>query len=169
MNTRLRGVLYALLLAATVYFRPDGKGIEWPGIVALELSPLETYTNYIVGGWSDAGMKAAVRLQAQDDIWIPIYAMTLAFGCYLASTGKWGRRLMYLSLFAGVCDLIENRAINRMLAGETVQPWPAISSAFAAVKFAIAIVAAIYTLRGAVLWMRRGRSQSTSARASGDT
>ncbi len=146
--------IYALLLAATVYFRPDGKGMEWPGIVALELAPIETYANYIVGGWSDAGMKAAVRLQQQDDPWIPIYSATLALGCYLATTGKWGRRWMYGSIIAGICDLIENRAINRMLAGETVQPWPAISSTFATIKFLLIIAAVIYTLRGFYRFVR---------------
>jgi hypothetical protein len=154
--------IYVLLLAATVYFRPDGKGMEWPGIVALELAPLETYTNYIVGGWSDAGLKAAVRLQQQDDPWIPIYSATLALGCYLATTGIWGRRWMYGSMVAGICDVIENRAINRMLAGETVQPWPAISSTFATIKFVLVIAAVLYTLRGAVLWGMRARSSSGS-------
>ena len=150
--------VYALLLVATVYFRPDGKGMEWPGIIALELAPLETYTNYIVGGWSDAGMKAAVRLQQQDDPWIPIYTATLALGCCLAGTRK---RWMYGSILAGICDLIENRAINRMLAGETVQPWPAISSTFATIKFVLIFVAVIYTLRGFYLFVRRRLNPQT--------
>jgi hypothetical protein len=150
--------IYVLLLVATILFRPDGRGMEWPGIVALELSPLETYTNYIIGGWSDAGVKAAIRLQQQDDPWTPIYSATLALGCYLGSTGKWGKRWMYGSIVAGVCDLIENRAINRMLAGETVQPWPAVSSAFATIKFVLIIAAVIYTLRGFAMWVKRVRA-----------
>lgn len=166
MRKYLPGV-YALLLAATVYFRPDGRGMEWPGIFALELSPLETYTNYIVGGWSDAGMKAAIRLQVQDDLWIPIYSLTLALGCYLATTGKWGKRWMYGSLIAGICDMIENRAINRMLAGETVQPWPAISSTFATIKFLLVIGAVVYTLRAVVRWIVRKARFSLAETASG--
>jgi hypothetical protein len=150
--------VYVLLLAATIFFRPDGRGIESPGIIALELSPLETLSNVIIGGWSDAGVKAAIRLQEQDDPWIPVYSATLALGCYLASTGKWGKRWMYGSILAGVCDLIENRAINRMLAGETVQPWPAVSSTFATIKFVLVIAAVIYTLRGFVIWMKRVRT-----------
>ncbi len=147
--------IYALLLAATVYFRPDGRGIESPGIIALELSPMETTTNYIIGGWSEAGLQAAIRLQRQDDLWIPIYSATLALGCYLAATGKWGRRWMCGAIVAGICDLVENRAINRMLAGETVQPWPAISTTFAAIKFMLVIAAIAYTLRGFTVWLRR--------------
>jgi len=144
-------VAYVILLLATILLRPDATGMEPPGIIPLELATTETFANVIVGGWSEAGIKAAKRLQAQDDPWIPIYAVTLATGCILAG-GKWGRRLMLASLIAGFCDLIENRAINRMLDGQTMQPWPAISGVFAFLKFALILAAVIYTLRAGLRW-----------------
>jgi hypothetical protein len=152
----LPGVLYVLLLIATVTMRPDGKGMESPGIVPLELATTETFANIIIGGWSADGLAAAKRLQAQDDIWIPIYSLTLALGCYLAGRDtKWGRRWMIGSIVAGVCDLIENQAINKMLDGLSGQPWPAISAAFAFTKFVLVIAAIVYTLMKAFQWARR--------------
>ncbi len=142
---------YAVLLAATILLRPNTAGIEPPGIVALELSTIEAAANVVIGGWSEAGVKAAKRLQAEDDPWIPIYAVTLATGCILAG-GKWGRRLMLASLIAGFCDLIENRAVNKMLEGQTMQPWPAISGIFAFIKFILIIAAVVYTLRAGLRW-----------------
>lgn len=146
-------VAYVLLLAATILLRPNSQGVEPPGIVALELATTETFANVIIGGWSDNGIKAAKRLQAEDDPWVPIYAVTLATGCIMAG-GKWGRRLMLGSLIAGFCDLIENRAINKMLDGQTMQPWPAISGVFAFIKFALVLAAIVYTLRAFFKWGR---------------
>ena len=157
MIKRFLPYVYAALLMATFWLKPDGKGIESPGIVALELSSIETIANVIIGGWSADGLAAAKRLQAQDDIWIPVYAASLALGCYLAG-GKWGRRLMYGSMIAGVCDFIENRAINRMLDGESGQPWPAVSAVFAFIKFAIVIAAIVYTLKAGFRWLRSLRA-----------
>ncbi len=146
-------VAYIILLAATILLRPDNTGVEPPGIVALELATTETFANVIIGGWSDAGLKAAKRLQSQDDPWVPIYSVTLATGCIMAG-GKWGRRLMLGSLIAGFCDLIENRAINQMLNGQSMQPWPAISAFFAAIKFILIIAAIVYTLKSGFSWAR---------------
>ena len=152
----LPGVLYVLLLIATVTMRPDGKGMESPGIVPLELATTETFANIIIGGWSADGLAAAKRLQAQDDIWIPIYSLTLAPGCYLAGRDtRWGRRWMIGSIVAGVCDLIENRAINRMLEGLSAQPWPATSAIFAFTKFVLILGAVFYTLKKAYQWSSR--------------
>jgi hypothetical protein len=158
----LPGVLYVLLLIATVAMRPDGKGMESPGIVPLELATTETFANIIIGGWSADGLSAAKRLQAQDDIWIPIYSLTLALGCYLAGRDtKWGRRWMIGSIIAGACDLIENRAINKMLDGMSGQPWPAISSVFAFTKFVLVIAAVIFTVTRGVKWARHLVAPST--------
>ena len=45
---------------------------------------------------------------------------------------------------AGILDYVENYAINQMLAGMVVKPWPAVSSKCAAIKFALIGTGFIY-------------------------
>jgi hypothetical protein len=56
----------------------------------------------------------------------------------------------WAALVAGVLDFIENRAINRMLAGAVENPWPQLSFICAALKFLILTACFIYVLSGLV-------------------
>lgn len=58
------------------------------------------------------------------------------------------------ALGAAACDAVENAALLLILDGHTGQPWPAISTGFASVKFILAVAASLYALCGWLMTLR---------------
>ena len=99
------------------------------------------------------------------------YAYLVAYGLFLAGAciavadraRRAGRRrlaalgppLAWGALAAAACDAVENAALLLILDGHTGQPWPAISTSFASVKFILAVAASLYALCGWLVTLRR--------------
>jgi hypothetical protein len=66
-----------------------------------------------------------------------------------------GPLLAWGALGAAACDAVENAMLLLILDGQTGQPWPALVSALATVKFALAASASLYALGGWVATLRR--------------
>ena len=83
-------------------------------------------------GWGETGRLAARAQLAWDLGFIPGYALLL----WLIATGvRAGRGLSLLAPAAAVADLAENFMLHRLLEGDTSQPWPALATLFASLKF----------------------------------
>jgi len=77
---------------------------------------------------------------------------------YQSTGGAFGMAMYWLGLplcwaiiVAGACDMIENVGMLQVIAKNGLQPWPAITSTFSAVKWCITTFGATYSLVGLVL------------------
>jgi hypothetical protein len=117
----------------------------------------EVRASKILEKWSDAD-KRAVRLSlVLDFVFIVIYVTCIAVACMLAADalvaapwpgGGMGAIFVRAIIIAGLLDAIENVAQLFMLAGYKAQPWPALASVCASLKFCLVGVTVIYALYG---------------------
>ncbi len=83
-------------------------------------------------GWGDAGRDAARAQLVWDFGFIAGYGLLL----WLTATGAGaGRPTAMLGPAAAVADLAENLMLHRLLQGDASQPWPALATLFASLKF----------------------------------
>ena len=101
---------------------------------------------------------------ALDFVFILIYVAGLAVACALAANaldaagwpggGGIGGLFVRAIIIAGLLDAVENGAQLLMLAGHKAQPWPALASVCASIKFVLAVATILYALYGgaAFVW-----------------
>ena len=136
-----------LLLGLTYWLRPRPEPAlktaqaGW-GIVSLELAFTEERAGHLIASWGPA-RDAAIRLQAQDDIWLLVYSTTLALACVMVS-GRFAGLLAWAQWLAGLFDFLENRAISQMLAGAVAAPWPQVAGVCASLKFLLILSGLVY-------------------------
>jgi hypothetical protein len=129
-----------------------------PPPLRLQFAWSEVRASKILDKWSDAD-KRAVRLNlALDFVFIVIYIAGLTVACALANDaliaagwpggGRMGHIFAGAIVVAGLLDAVENSAQLLMLAGPRTQPWPALASVCASIKFFLATVTVLYTLYG---------------------
>jgi hypothetical protein len=129
-----------------------------PPPIRLQFAWSETRASKILDKWSHAD-KRAVRLNlALDFVFILIYVAGIAVACAMAANaldaagwpggGGSGRLLARAIIIAGLLDAVENGAQLLMLAGQKAQPWPALASVCASIKFILAVVTILYALYG---------------------
>ncbi len=128
-----------------------------PPPLRLQFAWSEVTASKILGKWSDAD-KRAVRLNlALDFIFIVIYVTGIALACALAAdalgAARWpgggmGERFARAIIIAGLLDAVENSVQLLMLAGHKTQPWPALASICASIKFLLVTVTLLYALYG---------------------
>lgn len=129
-----------------------------PPPLRLQFAWSEVRASKILEKWSDAD-KRAVRLNlVLDFLFIAIYVTGLAVTCALAADaiiaagwqggGRMGHTFAGAIVIAGLLDAVENLAQLLMLAGPRTQPWPALASACASIKFFLATVTVLYALYG---------------------
>lgn len=147
-----------VLLLATDRFMKQLVVSVRPPPLRLQFAWNEIQASKILEKWSDAD-KRAVRLNlALDFVFVVIYVTCLAVACALAADalsaagwpggGRMGHIFAGAIVVAGLLDAVENSAQLLMLAGLKTQPWPALASACASVKFFLAAVTVLYALYG---------------------
>lgn len=124
------------------------------GIVSFELVWNLEGLERVIGPWSEAVRTEAIRIILIDYAYLLLYSTTLALICLMV--GRWSRAwnlnfysrlgliIAWLAWIAGLCDAIENAASLKLLLSEPVAPWPWVMSFFAAVKFTLLGLVALY-------------------------
>ena len=127
------------------------------GVVSFELAGSLERANDILGSWDAAARERAAFGLGLDFLFIPVYALTIALGCELASQSLKARQwplerfsayLAWGLLFAGLLDIIENIALTITLFGTPSPPYPQIAAASAVIKFTLIFLALVYALYG---------------------
>jgi hypothetical protein len=155
-----RGISYVILLLLTLLVGSKTNVELKPRMLKLELAGKKEKAKEVIEAWRENHLiDNALALQKWDDYFLILYSLATSLACIIvtdamfspASSGyRWGLALAWAALVAGVLDFIENRAINRMLAGQVEDYWPQLSCACAALKFLILIACFIYVLGGLV-------------------
>lgn len=160
-----------LALLAAMQSAEDRMTEDGPGIVSFELAGSADRSQEIQDEWGEDGRDAA-----RQQLWID-YGFMLAYGAFLvlaaaatrdlAHSRGW-RRLVAVGALAvpagGIaagCDAIENACLLLTLGGAGA--WaPATATVFAAVKFALLLIAIAYILAGLAMRLRN-RLRPTAA------
>jgi hypothetical protein len=101
-------------------------------LLTFEFVCTERRAQQILAGWGDAGRDAARTQLVWDFGFIVGYGLLLWLGAKAAGTG---RLIVSLGPAAAVADLCENLTLIRLLNGDLIQPWPALATLFASLKF----------------------------------
>ena len=145
----MRNVLWIAALISTVLmveFRPMDARLTGGKIIALEFAGTEGRARAMIESWGVSGLAGARAIQVRDSWWPWLYGVSLACACLLAG-GPGAAQWAGASIVAVVFDLIENAGMNRMLAGDANQPWPALATLFASIKFLLILAALWHVLR----------------------
>lgn len=102
-------------------------------LLSFEFVTTSHRASQMVDGWGDAGRSAARAQLAWDLGFIAGYGLLLSLG---AKAAQLGRPIVLLGPAAALADLCENLSLLRLLQGDTFQPWPALATSFASLKFA---------------------------------
>jgi hypothetical protein len=159
-------VISIVLFLTLGYFMQQLVAPVQPRPLCLQFAWSNTRASEILTAWNKAdGAVRRVRLNlALDFVFIVIYVTGLAVACTLAAdalgAARWpgagmGGALVWAIIIAGLLDAVENVAQLRMLAGHTTQPWPALVSVCASVKFLLAALALLYALYGGAAFVFR--------------
>jgi len=159
--------LLAVLLALTVFaaYKTNQPLNIFP-INALELAPSVEAAKVIIESWrqKDPNLDAAHLLQFRDNFFILCYSTFLALGCFIVADRLYrseptanlhGKLFAWLMSVAGILDYVENHAINKMIDGSIVHPWPTVSSVSASIKFALIGTGSVYMLSSLVVRVLR--------------
>lgn len=162
-----RPPVLAVLAALTVFVGyKTNQSLNIFPVTALELAPNEQAAQIVIDCWrgTDPDLKAAHLVQYRDNFFILCYSTFLALGCVIVADWLYssestanlhGKLLAWLMWVAGILDYVENYAINKMLDGNIVQPWPTVSSVSASIKFALIGTGAVYLLSSLVVRVLR--------------
>jgi hypothetical protein len=141
------------------------------GIIDFEFVRTTGRAHQILSEWGGSGRSAARTSLWIDYGYLIAYALLLALACRavadrfrLAGRETWARLggpLAWAALGAGLFDAIENAALLRILSGHTDQPYPALASIAAGLKFALLAVAVVYAVGG---WLASRGSGPAEAR-----
>jgi hypothetical protein len=99
-----------------------------------------------------------------DYLFMPLYAIALAFGTLLAAQKRkgWFRSLGavagYGAFVAALFDAVENFSLWQVLLGASESSYPAIAAFCATIKFALIIFGLIYSLLG---WLLPSKKTAT--------
>ena len=153
-----RGLTFILLFVGTLIVGARTNiELKPKRMLSLELAGTKDRAEKIILAWKANGtFEKAFTLQKWDDYFLLLYSLTFALGCVVVAdvygdpAHKLGLWLAWLALGAGFLDVVENRAINRMLAGHIENYWPQLSFICAACKFAILLACFLYIGGGVV-------------------
>jgi hypothetical protein len=155
-------VISVVLLFLANHFMKQLVAAVRPPPLDLQFAWGEARASKILKKWSDAD-KRAVRLNlALDFVFIVIYVTSIALACALGADalavagwpgGGMGGIFVRAIIIAGLLDAIENVAQLLMLAGHKTQPWPALASLCASIKFFLAGVALLYAFYGGAAYV----------------
>lgn len=151
-------VISIVLLIAASHFMKQLVATVRPPPICLQFAWSEGRASQILEKWSEADKRAARLNLALDFVFIVIYVTGIALACALAAdaldAARWpggggmGGMFARAIIIAGLLDAVENVAQLLMLAGSRTQPWPALASVCASLKFFLIGVALLYALYG---------------------
>jgi hypothetical protein len=123
------------------------------GILSFELAGNPETARAITDSWKHMRLwLGAASSLGIDYVFMPIYALALAFGSLLAMHRHegWIRSLGAVAAYAGFAaatfDAVENYALLRVLLGEVQSSYPAIAAFCAILKFGLILFGALYGL-----------------------
>lgn len=123
------------------------------GIVSFELAKNVSNTTRIVDNWKEKDLLLATGLSLGFDfLFILAYSSFIALLLFLVSykKSKWvfrlGKLLIWLVLFAGFVDIIENISLIQLLFNDKTQMWVTIAYYMASTKFALLGISFIFII-----------------------
>lgn len=121
-------------------------------VVGFEMVATTQQAELVLAGWGEVG-QAAARTQLLLD-----FGFLVGYGLlmWLTATALRAPRLALLGPVAAVADALENIALLVIVGGRTAQPWPALATTFAIVKF-VALTAWLVGVAATVVRQRRTR------------
>ena len=147
-SLRKRLFYFFLALTLTIFgvFRFLDQPLQPNGIVAFELAGNVASAQRIVDAWNaDARLFAAFGL-GFDYLFMPVYALALAFGLLLARGEQPSRYHSFANLAAwgafaaALFDAVENYALWHTLTLNAVSPYPQLAAICAVIKFALLLL-----------------------------
>jgi hypothetical protein len=123
-----------------------------PNIVDFEFCRTVDKANSILNAWNQtARIQAAFNL-GFDYLYIPIYSTTIALACVWAANKLGGNRIWHNMgmLFAwgiwvaAILDCVENYALLKMLEGTVANPYPALATMCASMKFSLILLCLVF-------------------------
>lgn len=127
------------------------------GIVSFELAGSPQNAAHIVLTWSESAVLNAAFGLGIDYLFMPLYALALAFSTLLAA-GKHAGWLRSLGAAAGygafaapLFDAVENYALYQVLLGAFDSSYPALAAACAAIKFGLLVFGLVYAVLAGVI------------------
>jgi hypothetical protein len=159
--------LFVLVLGVGALAAPSLGKIGQRGVTILDLESMRTSTKAaeLIARLGSGGVDDARMATYLDFPLLVLYGVALSAACIVvaaraadrgsARLAAAGRSIAWLALIAAACDAVEDVAILVVLGGNVDQPWPAIASVFAAVKFGLLAVVIVYLVAGLALTLRR--------------
>lgn len=165
INVNLRKPLFITFLLLTLIlfaiFRVLDKPLQTDyapsGIVSFELAGSPQNAAHMVLTWSSEAMLNASFGLGIDYLFMPIYAIALAFGTLLAANrhGGWLKSLGvaagYGTFAAPLFDAVENWALFNVLSGAFESPYPEIAFYCALAKFGLLFFGIVFAFVGWIL------------------
>ena len=131
------------------------------GIVSFEFAGSSQNAAHMVLTWSDQALLNASFGLGIDYLFMPVYALALAFGTLLAAGRHegWFRSLGavagYGAFAAALFDAVENYALFRVLSGAFDSSYPSIAAICATIKFLWLVLGLLYAIAGGVIPKRK--------------
>lgn len=128
------------------------------GIMQLEMVRTSPKAAQLTSALGPDGLSAARQQLYVDFGLLVLYGIVLSAACVLLAQraqrrnamgiAKAGPLFAALAVIAAACDALENVALLAVTFGHTAQPWPALASGFASMKFALLTVVLAYLVVG---------------------
>ncbi len=148
----LLGLTLLVFAAISVLDQPLHTTAAPAGIVSFELAGTPARAQAILASWGPRQRVAAALSLGLDYLFLSLYGLTLAWGCWWMAArrrgrvARWGRRLGWGALAAAGVDAVENFALIRLLWGAQDPLWPRLAWGCATVKFTLVVVAVLYLI-----------------------
>ena len=138
---------FIVMAAWIVFMRSELKPFNSAEIVRFEFAGTQTAVEVIIEEWEQKGWIGLAKHSVYlDFIFLFLYGATLALGSltFPSFTNKpgllvWGMRFYRFSLYASLCDFLENLCLLEVLYGSEHVFFPAAAWLFAAVKFTLIV------------------------------
>ena len=127
------------------------------GIISFEFAASPRDAAHMVLTWSEKALLNASFGLGLDYLFMPVYAIALAFGTLLAAGrhGGWfkslGSAAGYAAFAAPLFDAVENYALFQVLSGAFNSPYPMIAAVCATIKFLLLVIGLFYAIVGGVI------------------
>jgi hypothetical protein len=173
INIKIKLFLLAATLLFFLWLRFQGAGLVRPyadkGIVSLEIAPSRAETATVLDGWQQDGLITKARNNILIDFFfIPFYSMlfyTLAGSISVRLKGnasKMGVLSAFISLIAGVLDVLENVFMLSASYGHYNGFTVVFTAIFASLKFVLLFLALLYIIIfGSLIVMRKSTTALT--------
>lgn len=123
-----------------------------PNIVDFEFCRTLDRANAILNSWNQTARIQAAFGLGLDYLYIPFYSTTIALACVWAAN-QLGRNRIWHNMgmlfawglwVAAILDCVENYALLTLLIGPAVNPYPAVASLCASVKFSLILLGLVF-------------------------